>query len=122
MKTSIKAAPPNSLVLISDARGGSVPDRFTRDQGIASTDTCVVVGCLAEIDGQTEITMGPAREVSPSAHPAFDGILATPSRTIAVSTVDWNKLLEANVPTSQTRLRVWTNRPREPDKVIVGFG
>jgi hypothetical protein len=119
--TSAKAAPPNSLVLISDAQGGSVPQDFRREKGIVSTDTCVAVGCLAEMDGQTEMTIGPAGEVAPGADPVFDGMLATPSRNIVVSTIEWSKLLEASVPNLQTRLRVWINRAREPDKIIVGF-
>jgi hypothetical protein len=122
--SSVKIAPPNSLIFISDVDGGVVPDpdRIARTAGIVSTDSCVAVCCLAEMDGKTEITMGPAAEIKLSDNPAFDGMLSTPTRTLVVSTVDWQKLLEATVPTQQTRLRVWTNRRREPDKVSVGFG
>lgn len=125
MNTStIKIAPPNSLVLISDAEGGVVPDPedIARTAGIVSTDSCAAVCCLAEMDGVTEFTMGSARELGSSDKPAYDGMLATPSRTVVVSTVEWRKLMQADVPTERTRLRIWTNRPREPDRVIIGLG
>jgi hypothetical protein len=124
MTNTVKIAPPNSLVLISDAQGGVVPDPdvIARKAEIISTTSCAAVCCLAANDGETEITMGPAGEVGPTDDPAYDGTIATPTRTIVVWTVEWRKLLEMDVPTLQTRLRVWTNRPREPDKVLIGFG
>ncbi len=124
MSQTISIAPPNSLIFICDAAGGSVPDPdgIAREAGITATDSCVVVCCLAEMDGKTEVTMGLAGEVDPGEKPGFDGALATPTRTAAVSTVAWNTLFETNVPTSQTWLRIWTNRPKKPDKVVVGIG
>jgi hypothetical protein len=74
------------------------------------------------MDGKTEITMGSAGEVDPGQKPDFDSAIATPTRTIVVSTVELKTVLEASVPTLQTRIRIWTNRPKEPDKVIVGTG
>jgi hypothetical protein len=122
--TSITLAPPNSLIFIEDARGGLVPDpnRIALEAGIISTDTCIAVCCLSADDGPTKITMGPAREVASGEHPAFDGILATPTRTVAVTTVETDGVLVANVPALRTRIRIWTNRPKEPDNVVVGLG
>jgi hypothetical protein len=122
--TSITLAPPNSLVFIEDAKGGMVPDpdSITPEAGIIATDTCIAVCCLCSDDGPTKITMGPVQEVDPGEHPAFDGILATPTRTVAVTTVEADGVLVANVPALRTRIRIWTNRPKEPDNVVVGFG
>jgi hypothetical protein len=124
MTNTVRIAPPNSLVLISDAQGGVVPDpdAIARNAEIISTASCIAVCCLAAIDGETEITLGPAGAVGPADDPAYDGTIVTPTRAIVVWTVEWRKLLEMNVPTLQTRLRVWTNRQREPDKVIIGLG
>lgn len=122
--TSITLAPPNSLVFIEDATGGMVPDpnRIALEAGITATDSCIAVCCLCSDDGPTKITMGPAQEVDPGEHPAFDGILATPTRTVAVDTVEVDGVLVANVPALRTRIRIWTNRPKEPDNVVVGLG
>ncbi len=124
MAQAISIAPPNSLIFVSDPNGGSVPDpdKIAREAGITATDSCVVVCCLAEMDGKTEITMGLADDVDPGGDPGFDGILATPTRAVVVSTVGFDTLLEANAPNLQTRIRVWTNKPKEPDKVVVGIG
>jgi hypothetical protein len=124
MAQTIKIAPPNSLIFIGDAKGDSTPDldKIARAASITATDSCVVVCCLAEMDGKTEITMGLAREVDPGQNPGLDGALITPTRTIVISTAELKTLLEASVPTLQTRIRIWMNRVKEPDKVIVGVG
>lgn len=74
------------------------------------------------MDGETEITMGPASQVDPGVSPAFDGVLETPNHIVVVWTIEWQKLLHAGVPTSRTRVRVWRNHPREPNEVIIGLG
>lgn len=118
----IKFSPSNSFVLISDSGGGSVPDPedIARDANITATDSCVVVVCLPEVDGETEITLGPADGVDPGSPPAFDRTIATPSGNVKVFSVDWKPLLEAVVSTARTRIRVWKNRQRFPDKVTIG--
>src|SRR5258708_4202695 len=120
MSTSAKFALPNSLVLISDPKGGEIPDTM---QGavIASTSSCIAVGCRSEADGETEFTLGTIRQVDPGARPLFEGKLNTPSRKIAVRSVDGQTILETPVPRRQTTVRVWVNDPKEPDRVIVGF-
>jgi hypothetical protein len=72
------------------------------------------------LDGETKITLGPPPKTKD--RPAFDGFLDTPRRKVGVWTVEWEKLLETSVPTTRTRIRVWTNHPTEPDDVHVGVG
>jgi hypothetical protein len=119
--SSIKVAPPNSMFLISDAQRGFVPDVSRSTPAIASTDTCLAVGCLAEMDGETKITIGPTDEVDQGDRPTFDGALATPTHTVVVWTIEWKKLLEARVSSRRTRVRIWTNHPNEPDDVVIGL-
>jgi hypothetical protein len=101
--SSIKVAPPNSLVLISDVERGEVPAKI-------------------DLDGETMIKLGPATDVDPGSRPAFETILSTPTRTVAVMTIEWATLLKAEVPALSTRVRVWTNHARWPDKVLIGLG
>jgi hypothetical protein len=119
---TIKIAPSNSLVLIGDSGGGSVPDpeKIARDANVTATDTCVVVCCLPEIDGETEITLGTANATDPGSSPAFDGTITTPSHVVRVFDVQWKPLLEVPVSTAKTRIRVWKNHPHFADQVIVG--
>lgn len=121
---TIKTAPSNSLVLICDSSSGVVPnpEDIARDANVTATDSCVVVCCLPAIEGETEITLGQANSIAPGSSPAFDGTIVTPSRIVKVFDVVWKPLLEISVPTVTTRIRIWKNRPRFADKIIIGLG
>jgi hypothetical protein len=122
MTQTIKIAPPNSLVFISDVDGGigPDPDAIARSAKVIATDSCVAVCCLAEMDGETEITLGPIDEVSLNETPAFDGRLETPTHNVVVSTSERTRLLQTTVTSDNAHLKIWTNRSREPDKIIIG--
>lgn len=120
MPASISIAPPNSLIGISDVKRGTVPDSMP-ESGITATESCILVACYPEIDGETKITLGPAAVVDPGESPAFDGQLATPSGIIRIVTIDWKPLFEVPVSAANTRIRIWKNRPRFADEIIVGL-
>jgi hypothetical protein len=120
MPISTKVAPRNSLLFISDPNGGVAPEPV-RGAQILSTPSCISVACLMFQDGETEVTLGSAREVGPENFAAFDGLLETPNRAVVVSTVEGDTVLEARVPRLMTRIRIWVNRPREPDRVVIGL-
>jgi len=122
MRTSTKIAPPNSLLFIADPNGGTTPQITNKRPNIWSTPSCIAVGCLAFINGKTDVTLGDKREVDPGDLPAFDGQLETPNREVLVSTAEWETVLKSNVPNISTRIRIWVNHPTEPDKVIIGLG
>jgi hypothetical protein len=121
MHRSTRIALANSLLFISDPDGGEGPD-FVAGRLILATPSCISVGCLNFAGGETEVTLGPAQEVDPGKGPAFDGDLETPHHAVVVSTVERKTFLEATVPESSTRVRIWVNHPIEPDNVIIGFG
>jgi len=75
-----------------------------------------------EQDGPTDVTMGLAHDVDPGVLPAFVGTLSTPNHTVVVSTAEGKTVLEAQVSGPNTFVRIWVNRPQEPDKVIIGLG
>jgi hypothetical protein len=91
------------------------------ESSVWSTPSCIVVGCLPDCDGETEITIGAAREVGMGRSPLFDGRLDTPSRVIGLEIVPRQKVLEVRVPNVSTRVQVWTSGGRDPDKVIIGL-
>jgi hypothetical protein len=118
--TSATIRPLNSLVFISDIKGGEVPE-WIRDELILSTPSCISVGCYPEQDGPTTVTLGPLLEVERDQQPAFSGYLETPNRAVLVSTVDEQTVAEMKVPYTRTQVRVWVNHPRWPDKVTIGL-
>jgi hypothetical protein len=120
MTESAKAAPPNSIVLIEDPRGGEVPTTITKGELIAATESCLAVGCQSFVDGETRFTLGRVPDVDPGTKPAFDGLLKTPTRQVAVRSVLGETILQASVAQDLTNIVVWVNHPTEPDEVVVG--
>jgi hypothetical protein len=117
---SRKMRPPNSVVLISDIELGELPNDLT-EGNIWATDSCIGVGCHSEQDGATKFTLGPVSSVDPGHPPAFVGRLQTPSRVLAIHSVELNTILKAPVPRQQIDISIWTNHPTQPDRVWVGF-
>jgi hypothetical protein len=116
-----KVAPPYSLIFIADADGGVAPE-CSPPAPYWATSTCIAVGCLMSQDGDTEVSLGNAREVDPGARPIFDSFLETPNRKVNVETAEGELILQADVPTESTRVRIWTNELQEPDKIVIGLG
>ncbi|MBL0898535.1 MAG: hypothetical protein IBJ17_07545 [Reyranella sp.] len=114
-------APRNSQIVICDPGHEVEVPRWKRNANHASTDTCILMGCLMDADGPTHFKLGEIDEVDPGRPPAFQGELKTPTRKIALESVDGHTVLDAPVPHERTMIRVWTNHEREPDEVIVGF-
>lgn len=122
MPVSCDIAPLNSLVFIHGARGWT-PPLPVDGQLIWSTPSCVVTACFPEVEGPTKIVMGAAPEVNPGTDPAFTGLLETPDRLVAISTVsDDSPILSYETPDVVTTVRIWHSHPRWPEIVTVGLG
>src|SRR5215470_12468223 len=120
MSISNRIAVPNAVILVSDIGGGTVPN-LIRGGLVASTPSCIAVGCMSDCNGQTELTLGAANEVGSREDPVFEGELTTPNHEVAVRTVLDEIILQARVLHSRTKVRIWVNHPSEPDKVIIGL-
>lgn len=118
-KTSF--APVNSIVFVSDNLR-SPPPIPVRGRLVNSNEPCVSIGCYPEIDGETEIILGRIDDVGSSLQLAFDGVLETPNKTLIVSTVDDEILLQDEVDETATRVRVMVSHPRWPERVLIGWG
>jgi hypothetical protein len=119
MRKSIKIAPANSIFFLEDSGGGAYPEIDDRDQRIWSTDSCIIIGSLCFMDGETELTI--SDEDVPPGTPVFEGMLATPSKVLQVSTSEDETLLRCGVASHSTRVRVWTDHPSEPEKIFVAL-
>ena len=121
MPISKKVAAPNGLLLLSDIKGGKAPaPNALRESLVASTPTCIAIRCMHEQNGETEVKVGAARDVGSSKPSAFEGDLWSPSRAVAVWTLN-GTVLEAPVQHARTRVRIWLNRWGEPDKAVIGL-
>lgn len=120
MKTSIRIAPPNSLLFISDSESKATPE-IARGPRLWATPLCIAVGCYPFMDGDTEVTLGAFEDVNPGGRPIFESTLSTPTRQVIVSTVEWVTLLSAPVSNASTQVKIWTNDPRTPDRIVIGL-
>jgi len=122
MKTARYAA-LNAQIAVLDPGGKVDVPQWPRDIAVrlVSTDTCILVGCLIDADGETEFALGRMSEVDAGDRLAFQGKLKTPTRRIALESVDGRLILDAPVSQEETMVRIWTNHESEPDKVVVGF-
>ena len=64
MYSAIKIRPVNSLLFLSDLKGGKDPTPV-RGPMILSTPSCISFRCYPEQDGETEIVLGDGRELDP---------------------------------------------------------
>jgi hypothetical protein len=126
MPSTARIMPPYMLLFVSDLEEEDSPDcidgaETVKNARLWATPSCIAIGCLNPDDGDTEVTLGAAHEVDPGRRPVFDNKLATPDRNVIVSTAEHETVLKARVKNISTRIRIWTNHPSEPDRVIVGF-
>lgn len=118
MKITKTFAPSNSLVLVMDSSIGEIPSSIG-DALTASTSSCVAVGTLAEMDGETTITLTDSSEGIEPEGLVFDGVLLTPGKELSVCNVEDEKVLTIPVPSSETRVQIFANDINEPDNIVV---
>lgn len=121
MTVRTKRRMPNGVLFVDDSGRGILPEEILA-QPINATPTCVLVACMHEQFGETDITLGPADSEEPTFPLYFDGMIATPNRLVSVSMVPADVILEERVPDTETRIRVWRNHPKWPERVVVGWG
>jgi hypothetical protein len=91
---------------------------------VAATDSAIAVGTLMQHDGETHILLSDEPPPPSTSLPilAFDGPLRTPARRVAICSILDEPLLAIDVPTTNTRIRLWTNERSEPNEIFVHVG
>jgi hypothetical protein len=121
---SLKVAVPNGLLFVKDSMIADVPNEdYGNAAPVWSIPTCLVVCCLIDCEGETDITVGAVTDILQQHKPVFDGILETPSRKLVLDLVSQEKVLEVGVPSPKNRVRVWTDgRHQCAETVVIGIG
>jgi len=118
--TSTKFAVQNSLLFVRDPALLDLP--FIWDiKPVWSTPSCVAVACRPDCDGETEIIIGPSKDVGPGRPPVFEGSIKSPSRLLIVETAHDQEVLRQNVPNTNARVRIWTDGHLDTGTVIIGL-
>jgi hypothetical protein len=114
----VKVAPPHSLVFVMGERIAEIPDVVGP---VAATASCVTIGTLMELDGETEIRLSGPHDFkrTDDLALAWSGTIAS-SGVVQVQTSAGTTLLSmpwhgADHPV----VRIWTNDENEPDLIWV---
>ncbi len=89
---------------------------------LATNRHCINVGCRMWQDAEIWIALGRRDEVHLAGDPVLDCSISTPDRQVILFDANHPELMRMPVTTINTRIRVWTNHPTEPDEVIVAVG
>lgn len=121
MEKTITFSPPNSVILLMDFNHGDIPN-WNPQKIVSATKTCIAVGTLNEIDGETLVRLfsDTGGEID-GLTIYFDGFIETPNKEVALVTILNEKKLEMEVKGTKTRIRVYANDEHEPDKLSIVF-
>ena len=113
--------PPNHQIVICDPTAKVEVPLWPRElPPFVATDTCILCLCQVDSDGETDVAFGGSDEERMEVAPIFDGFLQTPGRKLALETVWADPILEMATATTETSVRIWTNRRLCPDRVRIG--
>lgn len=119
MQEAITLSPPNSLILVMDHSFGELPIAMG-GQLVSSTDSCVAVGTLSELDGATTITLADnLKGISEPRALVFDGIVQTPGLELSICNVRNEKLLTLHLSTPRVKVKIFASDESEPDNIVV---
>jgi hypothetical protein len=116
----VQVSPPNSVLLISDRSQRNIPLKFSGSI-FAATDSCIAVGCRSADDGPTEVIFAKRGEFEPTGSKAFSSSLFTPDKTLQLSTVLNEVVLEVPLTDASTQIDMYVNDETEPDRIEVIF-
>jgi hypothetical protein len=121
MRKTVAVRPQYSLIVICDPTAKvNVPD-WPYGASLAASDSCILCGCYPEVDGPTQVTLGTIEDVRPSGPQVFEGTLKTPGFKIALETAEGDSILDMPTKMAETRVRIWANRDRAPNDLVVGI-
>ena len=119
LKSSI--APRNSILFIFDPTITIEVPEGVGATLVAATRTCISVGTLAEMDGETTIYLSD-EFVDPVGRIVFDGFLETAGKQVSISDVSGENILSMKVMRTISQVTIWANDLSEPDIILVMVG
>ncbi len=118
----IRAGLPHGLAFVSDPQAGESPEPGLDAELVWANRECLMVKCTHIQEGETNIALSSNAADAMPQMPIFDDMLNTPSRAVQIWTSMQDILLEIDVPTQFTRVRVWMNHPKWADDILVVLG
>jgi hypothetical protein len=117
--SSINFSPPNSIVFVHSKQDMVMP---TPPWGayVSASNSCLILGCMPDIDGPTQIVLGDSAEVDPGRPADFVSLLRVPDGEVRVTTGGDEVLLRMPAP-PLSLVEIWRSHPKWPETVIIGI-
>lgn len=113
-------SPPNAILFVFDPTNKDVViPSYVNGELTAATESCVSVGTLADVDGDTEVILDIGAAVSADLERVFSGVITTPGGKVAVVTSQFQRVLELDVPIGAVDITIWTDDERNPGRVVI---
>lgn len=87
---------------------------------VSASNSCLILGCMPDIDGPTQIVLGDSAEVDPGRQADFVSLLRVPDGEVRVTTVGDEVLLRMPAP-PLSLVEIWRSHPKWPETVIIGI-
>jgi hypothetical protein len=120
MKLEVKIAPPNSLLLVMDRDALDIPDSMDGEL-VSYTPSCVAVGTLSELDGETSVTLTnePLSACEGDLRKVFSGVLEVQGKEVQVCTALNEVILRLPVSAANTQIAIFANHDVEPTRLCI---
>jgi len=106
-------APPNAILYLVDAEHFDPPevDRFAR---LWRSESCIIIGCRADVDGPTEIRINAPGALPPDLVMVGSFDQAVPSRRLILVIVPDTVIHEMELERPAAHVEVWTSGVIDP--------
>ncbi len=102
-----------------DYSHGKTPDSFD-GKLVAATASCIAIGTLSEVDGETLIILTDENTNGCSDKDfIFDNSIETPNHEVSVCTAMNKCLMTIQSRSNHTRVRICVNDEKEPDRIEI---
>jgi hypothetical protein len=118
---TLTIAPEYLSIYVAGHRNVKIPLHMDK-QGIFYSPDCINIPAIYWNEGDTHVKFGPASDVIEAGQPDFDGILNTVKKEIILFDAIEPQFAIAQVPSTETRIRIWINHPTSPDQVTIAWG
>lgn len=108
-------------MIVAGDPNGDPPPLLDRGQLVVFGSSSVVIGTVAEPDGEVQVELAEAGEGTSDLPTVATGRLLLKGRTLAVGTIHGEVFLERNIEPGEVRIEVRADDESEPNRIYIEF-